>query len=63
MGVGIGLSMPLDLDYVGPYAPVDNYKIYCGKERIPIGYDRRGSPAACLQKGVGVGKRQLANGR
>lgn len=57
-GIGAGLSMERDPDYIGEYYPIDKTRIYCGNQRrLPTGYDRLGSLPQCLQKGVGIGKR------
>lgn len=62
-GVGRGLNMPPDPEYIGEYIPIDDFKIYCGTaEAPPEGYDRMGSPSQCLAKGVGVGKSMRAAG-
>lgn len=54
-GVGTGLHQPPYDD--GPYDPIYQEKIYCGKsDQLPQGYDRFGSLSQCFQKGVGVGK-------
>ena len=56
-GIGVGLNLPYDPDYDMKYEPIDNIRIYCGKENIlPIDYNVMGNPRTCLQKGVGVGK-------
>lgn len=63
-GIGQGLNMPCDREYKGEYIPIDDFKIYCGQSRIlPRDYDRIGSSAQCLAKGVGIGKVQKANSR
>jgi hypothetical protein len=60
-GIGTGLNLPLDPDYGGPYAPIDNRRIYCGNAVVlPDGYDSMGNLSQCLQKGVGIGKLQRA---
>jgi len=60
-GVGVGLHLPYDKKFAGAYAPIDQRKIYCGNEpMLPDGYDSMGSLSQCLQKGVGIGKRQVA---
>jgi hypothetical protein len=56
-GIGVGLHLPIDLSYLGPYIPIDNTRSYCGNNPVlPAGYDRFGSCTECLRKGVGVGK-------
>jgi hypothetical protein len=61
IGIGKGLNLPLDNDYLGDYDPIDDTKIYCGKkEDLPENYDKFGSLSECLRKGVGIGKRQKA---
>ena len=62
-GVGLGLNMPPDPEYIGEYIPIDDFKIYCGTaEALPEGYDRLGSSSQCLAKGVGRGKSMRAAG-
>lgn len=57
-GVGTGLRMPLDEDFLGEFAPIDKRKMYCGnKTKLPRGYSIMGSGPKCLAKGVGIGKR------
>lgn len=63
-GIGVGINLPYDPSYSRPYRPIDNRKFYCGKSRrLPRGrgYFAIGSPSKCLQKGVGIGKKQIAN--
>lgn len=56
-GVGIGLNMPVDPDYLSGYVPIDSTRVYCGNaRRKPQGYDRMGNNPECLRKGVGQGK-------
>ena len=60
-GIGVGLHLPYDELYTLPYAPVDARTFYCGNNPIlPVGggYFAAGSPSKCLQKGIGIGKRQ-----
>ena len=53
---GIGIGSNLD-PYEEPYEPIDDTRIYCGKQNIlPNGYDRLGTPPECLRRGIGVGK-------
>lgn len=60
-GINVGLNLPVDPNFLGPFQPIDNTVIYCGDANIlPPGYNRFGSLPQCLQKGVGVGKRQNA---
>lgn len=60
-GIGRGFYLPYDPKYTSDYDPIDTRKIYCGdKDNLPEGYDRLGSLHACLQKGVGIGKRKRA---
>lgn len=60
-GIGRGMNLPYDPNYLAPYTPIDNTKIYCGNDLLlPDGYDRFGSLPECLQKGVGIGKRERA---
>lgn len=57
IGFGKGYNMPLDKDYGGAYAPIDNRRVYCGNAAaLPAGYAYNGNAAMCLQKGVGLGK-------
>ena len=65
-GIGVGINLPYDPSYSLPYRPIDGRKFYCGKSRHPPaggGYFAIGSPSKCLQKGVGIGKKQIANRR
>jgi hypothetical protein len=60
-GIGKGLNLPFDNNYVGDYEPIDTRKIYCGDaENLPDDYDLMGSLSQCLQKGIGIGKKQKA---
>lgn len=60
-GIGRGLTLPYDPSYAEPYQAIDQRKIYCGnKDVLPEGYDSFGSICQCLQKGVGIGKKQRA---
>jgi hypothetical protein len=60
-GIGKGLHMPIDENYLGPYSPIDKRKVYCGKQDdIPDSYDIIGSLPHCLQKGIGIGKLKKA---
>lgn len=60
-GIGRGRSLPVDPNYLGPYSPIDQRKVYCGQEDdLPANYDLMGSLPQCLQKGIGIGKRQKA---
>jgi hypothetical protein len=60
-GIGKGLHLPVDNNYLGDYEPIDTRKIYCGNaENLPDGYDLMGSLPQCLQKGIGIGKKQKA---
>lgn len=63
-GIQVGINLPYDPAYSRPYRPIDNRKFYCGKSRrLPRGseYFAIGSPSKCLQKGVAIGKKQIAN--
>ena len=61
-GIGKGLNLPVDNNYLGDYEPIDTRKIYCGNaENLPDGYDLIGSLPQCLQKGIGIGKKQKAH--
>ena len=65
-GIGVGINLPYDPEYSRVYTPIDNRKFYCGKStHLPAGrgYFAIGSPSKCLQKGVGIGKKQIANRR
>lgn len=60
-GIGKGLKLPVDNNYLGDYEPIDTRKIYCGDaENLPNDYDLMGSLSQCLQKGIGIGKKQKA---
>jgi hypothetical protein len=60
-GIGVGMGLPLDLDYLQEYIPIDARKIYCGKApRLPEGYDILGTSHMCYTKGVGVGRTMKA---
>ena len=61
-GIGKGLNSSVDNNYIGEYEPIDTRKIYCGTtENLPDGYDLMGSLPQCLQKGIGIGKKQKAH--
>ena len=61
-GIGKGLNSSVDNNYIGEYEPIDTRKIYCGTtENLPDGYDLMGSLPQCLQKGIGIGKKQKAD--
>lgn len=63
-GVGIGLSLPVNKDYIGKYLPIDERRIYCGtKRRLPPKYDLMGNLPQCQAKGVGIGMRKKAMSR
>jgi hypothetical protein len=60
-GIGRGLHMPYDPSFAGAYVPIDQRRYYCGKQPVaPAGYAGIGSLSQCIQKGVGIGKRQRA---
>jgi len=59
-GIGVGLHMPLDLSYNGPYQPIDQRRFYCGDGNLPVGYDSNGTLQQCFTTGVGVGRRTVA---
>jgi len=60
-GIGRGNHQPMDPNYLGPYSPIDQRKVYCGQSGdLPDGYDLMGNLPQCLQKGMGIGKRQRA---
>jgi hypothetical protein len=57
-GIGVGINMPLSVDYAGEFEPIDKSRIYCGNNKVkPQGFTRLGSLPNCLQKGIGVGRR------
>lgn len=61
-GIGKGLRLPLDKNYLGSYQPIDDRKVYCGKKDVlPRTHDIMGNSATCLQKGVGIGKKIRAS--
>lgn len=63
IGIGKGFNMAVDPEYLNDYDPIDIRKIYCGKKnRLPNGYDYMGNAPLCLQKGIGIGKKQKAEG-
>lgn len=60
-GIGKGLNSPVDNEYSGDYEPIDNRRIYCGNDvNLPEDYDLMGNLPQCLQKGIGIGKKQKA---
>lgn len=60
-GIGQGLNMPVDLSYNNPYHPIDPRRFYCGDNAaLPLGYTANGTLQQCFNKGVGVGRHQLA---
>lgn len=60
-GIGKGLNSHVDNTYLGDYEPIDKRKIYCGNDdNLPDGYDLMGNLPQCLQKGIGIGKKQKA---
>lgn len=60
-GIGKGLNLPYDEKYSFDYIPIDDRKIYCGNNNLlPEGYHSYGNLPQCLQKGIGIGKRQKA---
>jgi len=60
-GIGRGLHLPYDPKFAGAYMPIDQRRYYCGNQPVaPAGYTDLGSLPQCIQKGVGIGKRQLA---
>jgi len=61
-GIGLGLNLPIDINYTGKYVPIDTTSVYCGKSLLlPNEYDRFGNLSECLQKGVGIGKFKKAS--
>ena len=61
IGFNKGRHLPCDLAYNGAYKSIDGRKIWCGNSKqLPSGYDLKGSPSICLQKGVGLGKADRA---
>lgn len=62
-GKAIGLSQPVDPNFMIPYSPIVNDSKYCGNtDVLPNGYNRFGSLDECYRVGVGVGKRVKASG-
>jgi hypothetical protein len=62
-GIGVGLHLPVDPKYAGPYEPIDQTRKYCGDEDdLPEGYDMFGTVGDCLRTGVGMGKHMAATG-
>ena len=61
-GYGKGFNMPVDPNYLNnQYDPIDRTRLYCGDNPdLPAGYDRHGNLVHCLQRGVGLGKKQKA---
>jgi hypothetical protein len=60
-GIGKGLNLPYDPKFAEDYLPIEDKKLYCGQNEIlPNGYNDFGNLSQCLQKGVGIGKRQKA---
>jgi hypothetical protein len=60
-GIGVGMNLPVDGDFIKEYEPIDITKIFCGGgNKLPDGYDRIGSTSECLRKGVGIGKKVKA---
>lgn len=60
-GIGRGLHLPYDPKFAGAYIPIDKRRYYCGNQPIaPNGYTGLGSLHQCIQKGIGIGKRQRA---
>ncbi len=60
-GIGRGLHMPYDPKFAGIYMPIDQRRYYCGNQPdTPMGYTGIGSLSQCIQKGIGIGKRQRA---
>ena len=57
-GIGVGkYLLPLDPDYELDYIPIDNRRIYCGRDLVlPDGYDIMGNNGMCFKIGVGVGR-------
>lgn len=56
-GIGKGMSMGIDNDYIGDYEPYDNRRVYCGNSpTLPDTHDIMGNGPMCLQKGIGIGK-------
>jgi len=57
-GIGIGIHLPLNKDYIGKYKSIDKpkLKIFCGKSTTPLPVKhRRGNCTECLRQGVGIG--------
>ena len=56
-GIGKGLRLPLDKNYLGEYESIDDRRMYCGNQnKLPKEYDYMGNLSQCLQKGIGIGK-------
>ena len=64
-GIGRGRRLPYDVNYEGPYAPIDLTRVFCGNGAVvPAGYTRLGSSTECIQKGIAIGKRmRIGEGR
>ena len=57
-GIGKGIRMRVDKNYLDKYTPIDKRRIYCGtSKRLPDDYDSLGNLPQCLQKGIGIGKK------
>lgn len=60
-GIGVGLHLPYNPNYLGDYDPIDDTKVYCGnKPDLPVDYDRFGNLPQCQSKGVGIGMKLRA---
>ena len=60
-GIGKGLNLPYDPKYAEDFLPIQETNFYCGNnDNLPEGYNNFGNLPQCLQKGIGVGKRQKA---
>ncbi len=60
-GVGRGMYLPYDANYLGAYTPIDERNIYCGDDQqLPEGYSSMGNLPQCLVKGIGIGKKKRA---
>ena len=60
-GIQNGNALPVDPQFLLPYAPIVPNTKYCGNlNALPAGYTRFGGLYECYLSGVGVGKRMKA---
>lgn len=60
-GIQKGNALPVDPQFLLPYAPITPNTKYCGNLNVlPAGYTRFGGLYECYLSGVGVGKRMKA---